>query len=52
MSHDEVVLCVPEKKAEQALQDALQQFATPPPWASDMPVIGEGIISPDYGEKP
>ena len=50
--HDEVVLCVPEDQAEEAMADALQVFATAPPWAKGMPLIGDAVISNDYGEKP
>ena len=50
--HDEVVLCVPEDQAEQAKQEALEWFATAPPWAEGLPLIGEAVISDDYGEKP
>lgn len=48
--HDEVVLCVPEHQAEQALADTLEAFHTPRPWCPDLPVAGEGKIS-DYYAK-
>nr|MCH9735531.1 hypothetical protein [Actinomycetes bacterium] len=47
-AHDEAVLCVPEAQAEQALADALDAFATAPPWAPGLPVAGEGQISDHY----
>ena len=50
MVHDEVVLCVPEDQAEQALKDTLAAFHTPRPWCPDLPVAGEGKIS-DYYAK-
>lgn len=50
--HDECVICVPEAQAEQAKQDALEAFASNPPWMQDLPVAGEAVISDDYGEKP
>jgi hypothetical protein len=50
--HDEVVLHVPEDSAEQAKAEALEAFRTAPGWAEGMPLIGEAVISDDYGEKP
>ena len=46
--HDEVVLCVPNEQAEEALQVAYEVFATAPPWAPDLPVEGEGSILDTY----
>ncbi|NIT13211.1 MAG: hypothetical protein GTN99_02905 [Candidatus Dadabacteria bacterium] len=46
--HDEVVLCVPEELAEQALKDTMKAFCVPPEWAPDLPVKGEGAISTFY----
>ena len=51
-AHDEVVLCVPEDQAERAKSEAEAAFATPPQWAEGLPLVGEAIISKDYGEKP
>lgn len=48
MVHDEVVLCVPEREADQALKDALEAFHTPRSWCLDLPVAGEGKISDYY----
>jgi hypothetical protein len=50
MVHDEVILCVPEDQAEQALKDTLEAFHTAPDWCSDLPVAGEGGIT-DYYKK-
>jgi len=46
--HDEVVLCVPEDQAEEALSFSLGQFARVPSWAKGLPVSGEGQISDHY----
>lgn len=50
--HDEVVLCVPERLAEDARHDAEQTFSLVPDWAQGLPVRGEAVISDDYGVKP
>ena len=50
MVHDEVILCVPEDHAEQALKETLEAFHTAPDWCSDLPVAGEGGIV-DYYQK-
>jgi DNA polymerase len=47
-AHDEGVWCVPKKQAEEALDRILKAFATPPDWAPDLPVVGEGVISRTY----
>lgn len=51
-AHDEAVLCVPQDRAEEARQDALTTFATPPAWAYGLPLAGEAIVTDNYGEKP
>jgi len=48
MVHDEVILCVPEDDAEQALKETLEAFHTAPDWCSDLPVAGEGGITNYY----
>lgn len=48
--HDEVVLEVPEKQAEQVLADTLGLMGTPPAWAPDLAVKGEGEIMTRYGK--
>lgn len=50
--HDEVVMMVPEKDAQEAKEDALRVFSTPPEWAPDLPVAGEAVIADNYGVKP
>lgn len=46
--HDEAVLCVPEDLAEQAKADALEAFATTPPWAPGLITAGEAKIRGHY----
>lgn len=48
--HDEVVLCVPEDQADQALKDTLAAFHTPSSWCLDLPVAGEGWIGSYYSK--
>ncbi len=50
MVHDEVILCVPTSQAKKALKDTLETFHTPPLWAPDLPVAGEGGVT-DYYQK-
>lgn len=49
--HDEVILCVPDNQAEQALEDALEAFKTAPAWAADLPVEGEGEVFKNYAKE-
>lgn len=46
--HDEVVLEVPEKAAEQVLADTTGLMETPPDWAPGLAVKGEGQIAERY----
>lgn len=46
--HDEVVLCTPKEKSQQALEETLESFGQPLDWCKDLPVVGEGEISPCY----
>lgn len=48
MSHDEIVLCVPENKAEDALHDSIEVMSVPPTWAKGLPLEAEGCIAPFY----
>lgn len=52
MAHDEIIMCVPEKLAEQCLADALDMMKEPAPgdrnWAAGMPLAGEGEIADHY----
>lgn len=49
--HDEAILCVPEQQAEEALADILKAFSTTPPWASGLPVQGDGGIYKNYAKE-
>lgn len=48
--HDEVVLEVPEGKAEEVLADTIDLMATPPDWGKFLIVKGEGDIMERYGK--
>lgn len=48
--HDEVALEVPVKHAEQVLEDTIGLMSTPPDWAPDLAVKGEGKILSRYGK--
>ena len=48
--HDEVLLLVEEDNAVQALEDLLTLMRTPPEWAPDLPLDGEGGIADSYGD--
>ena len=48
--HDEVVLEVPERHAEQVLADVLGLMSTPPDWAPGLAVQGAGGIMQRYGK--
>ena len=49
MAHDEVVLCVPTDIANDALNETVEAFNTPPDaWNKDIPLKGEGVISACY----
>lgn len=48
--HDEVVLEVPERHAEQVLADTVGLMGTAPKWAKTLPLKGEGKIMERYGK--
>jgi len=48
--HDEVLLLVLEAQAETALEELLTLMRTPPEWAPDLPLDGEGGIADSYGD--
>lgn len=48
--HDEVLLLVPDAQAETALEELLILMRTPPEWAPDLPLDGEGGIAESYGD--
>jgi DNA polymerase len=48
--HDEVLLLVKEDCAEQALKELLTLMRTPPEWAPDLPLDGEGGVADSYGD--
>jgi DNA polymerase len=48
--HDELVVCVPDAEAEEALAFMLEVMRTPPAWAPGLPLDAEGDIAQRYGE--
>lgn len=50
MTHDEMLVVVPEAQAEVALAEILQTMSTPPSWAADLPVSAEGDFSREYSK--
>lgn len=48
--HDEVVLEVPAKQAEQVLADTIGMMSVPPEWGKFLVVKGEGNIMERYGK--
>jgi len=50
MTHDEIVLCVPEATAQEALEFLLKEMRTAPVWAPDLPLDAEGAVTKRYGD--
>lgn len=48
--HDEVVILVPENKAEIAKRHMEEVMSTPPSWGLDLPIACEAGIGKNYGE--
>jgi DNA polymerase len=48
--HDEVVLEVPAKHAEQVLADTIGMMSIPPSWGDFLVIKGEGAIMERYGK--
>ena len=48
--HDEIILEVPEDRAEHALKALTNVMNTPPDWAEDLPLIAEPQIMTRYGK--
>lgn len=48
MVHDESIFSVPEEQAQEIYEFVNETFKTPPEWANNMPVNGEGHISDRY----
>lgn len=46
--HDEIIACVPEARAQLALDDIIEILATPPAWAPGCPLDAEGAIMDRY----
>jgi DNA polymerase len=48
--HDEIVVCCPTSEGEKVLAFMSEIMATPPKWASELPVACEGAIGVNYAE--
>lgn len=48
--HDELIFCVPEDRAEECLNAAIQEMSTRPSWAPELPLGAEGTVSDRYGQ--
>ena len=48
--HDEVVILVPENKAEIAKRHMEEVMSTPPSWGIGLPIACEAGIGKNYGE--
>ena len=48
--YDELVASVPEAEADEALAWMLDVLRTPPPWAPDIPLEAEGLVSERYSK--
>lgn len=50
MTHDEIVSCVPEDRAEDTLTMMLDIMKTPPAWCLDLPLGAEGGYAREYSK--
>ena len=48
--HDEVIACVPEVQAEQAMETMIQIWRTVPQWAEGLVLDAEGVIGTNLAE--
>jgi len=48
LAHDEIVLCVPDRKVKQAKYDLLETLSTAPDWCADAPLGGEVGVFDQY----
>lgn len=48
--HDEIVCCVKEEEAEEALRYMIDYMSVAPEWCAGLPVAAEGAIGTSYGE--
>lgn len=50
--HDEIVIEVPEDRADESLRRMLEIMSSPPAWAAGFPIQAEGFASPRYSKSP
>ena len=48
LAHDEIVLCVPDRKVRQAKHDLMETLCLPPDWCKDAPLGGEVGVFDKY----
>ena len=48
--HDEIVCCVKEEEADEALKYMIEVMAVAPGWCKDLPLTGSGGVAKSYGE--
>lgn len=48
--HDEIVICVPAKQAQEAMRYMIEVMSEPPAWAPDLPVACESAMGATYGD--
>lgn len=50
MTHDEIVVCVPEAEGQATLDAMVQVMRTPPAWCADIPLNAEGGFDVNYSK--
>jgi DNA polymerase len=50
--HDEIVVEVPDRKADSALRRLVEIMSTPPEWAKGFPIAVEGFVTERYWKTP
>lgn len=50
MTHDEIVVCVPQEEAENTLSMMIEEMRRPPAWCSDIPLNAEGSFDTNYSK--
>lgn len=48
--HDEIIICVPEEKVDEAQSELMEIMSTPPKWASGLPLACEAGVATNYGD--
>lgn len=48
--HDEIIICVPEERADEAKTELMEIMSTPPKWAIGLPLACEAGVATNYGD--